>query len=74
MPKHPFEPCVLLAEPAFLGVGVDSRHDSYRLIVQREGKRVRLGRPQRPRLDPTVEAALRNRTTSFLASTATRIF
>jgi bifunctional non-homologous end joining protein LigD len=46
------------------------KHDGYRLIVQREGKRVRLftrnGYDWRDRYPPITEAALRNRNTSFV--------
>jgi bifunctional non-homologous end joining protein LigD len=46
------------------------KHDGYRLIVQREGKRVRLitrnGHDWTDRFPRIVEAALRNRSTSFV--------
>lgn len=46
------------------------KHDSYRLIVQREGKRVRLftrnGHDWSDRFPLIVEAALRNRISSFV--------
>jgi ATP-dependent DNA ligase len=48
MPKRPFEPCIPVrvtkvpAEPNWIH---EIKHDGYRLIVQREGKRVRLFHP-----------------------------
>jgi ATP-dependent DNA ligase len=48
----------------------ESKHDGYRLIVQRDGKRVRLftknGHDWSSRYPLIVEAALRNRTSSFV--------
>jgi bifunctional non-homologous end joining protein LigD len=45
MPKHAFDPCIPTREPwswpAPTGFH-EIKHDGYRLIVQREGKRVRL--------------------------------
>ena len=73
MPKSAFEPCIPTR-----GTAVPDRpewiheikHDGYRLIVQREGKRVRLwtrnGHDWSDRFPRITEAALRNRNSSFV--------
>jgi bifunctional non-homologous end joining protein LigD len=73
MPKHPFEPCVpsrAVKVPAGPDWIHEVKHDGYRLIVQRDGKRVRLftrnGHDWTDRYPVIVEAALRNRSTSFV--------
>jgi bifunctional non-homologous end joining protein LigD len=68
-----FEPCIptpgqqVPARPEWLH---EIKHDGYRLIVQREGSRVRLftrnGNDWTPRYPLIVGAALRNRQTSFV--------
>jgi bifunctional non-homologous end joining protein LigD len=68
-----FEPCIptpgkqVPAGPEWLH---EIKHDGYRLIVQREGSRVRLftrnGNDWTPRYPLIVAAALRNRQTSFV--------
>src|SRR5258705_9065068 len=73
MPKIAFEPCIptrgtqVPAGPDWLH---EIKHDGYRLIVQREGKRVRLftrnGHDWTARYPLIVDAALRNRHTSFV--------
>jgi bifunctional non-homologous end joining protein LigD len=73
MPKIPFEPCIptrgtsVPAGPDWLH---EIKHDGYRLIVQRDGARVRLltrnGHDWTARYPLIVEAALRNRQTSFV--------
>jgi len=73
MPKIPFEPCVptrgtkVPSGPDWLH---EIKHDGYRLIVQREGKRVRLltrrGYDWSDRYPLIVEAALRLCKTSFV--------
>jgi len=73
MPKIPFEPCIptpgtkVPAGPEWFH---EIKHDGYRLIVQREGKRVRLftrnGYDWTERYPRIVEAALRNRSSSFV--------
>ncbi len=73
MRKVAFEPCIptrgtkVPAGPDWIH---EIKHDGYRLIVQREGKRVRLftrnGNDWTSRYPLIVEAALRNRTTSFV--------
>jgi bifunctional non-homologous end joining protein LigD len=73
MPQRLFEPCIPTHE-AKVPSGPDwiheIKHDGYRLIVQREGKRVRLftrnGHDWTERYPLIVEAALRNRATSFV--------
>jgi ATP-dependent DNA ligase len=73
MPKRPFEPCIP-TRGAAVPVGPDwiheIKHDCYRLVVQREGKRVRLftrnGHDWTDRYPMIVDAALRNRATSFV--------
>ncbi len=73
MPKRPFEPCVPTrgaAVPAGPDWIHEIKHDGYRLIVQREGKRVRLftrnGHDWTDRYPLIVEAALKNRSSSFV--------
>jgi bifunctional non-homologous end joining protein LigD len=73
MPKIAFEPCIptrgakVPAGPDWLH---EIKHDGYRLIVQREGKRVRLftrnGYDWTGRYPLIVEAALKNRCSSFV--------
>jgi len=73
MPKSPFEPCIptkgakVPDRPEWLH---EVKHDGYRLIVQREAKRVRLftrnGHDWTVRYPRIVEAALRNRNSSFV--------
>jgi ATP-dependent DNA ligase len=73
MRKSAFEPCIptrgtkVPAGPDWLH---EIKHDGYRLIVQREGKRVRLftrnGHDWSDRYPLIVEAALRNRNSSFV--------
>jgi ATP dependent DNA ligase domain len=73
MPKRPFEPCIptrgtkIPAGPDWIH---EIKHDGYRLIVQRDGKRVRLftrnGHDWTDRYPLIVEAALQNRSTSFV--------
>ena len=73
MPKVAFEPCIptrgtkVPAGPEWLH---EIKHDGYRLIVQREGKRVRLftrnGYDWTDRYPLIAEAALRNRSSSFV--------
>ncbi len=73
MPRHPFDPCVP-SRATKVPAGPDWIHkikaDGYRLIVQPEGKRVRLfargGHDWTERYPLIVEAALRNRATSFV--------
>ena len=73
MPKRPFEPCIPTrgtAVPAGPDWIHEIKHDGYRLIVQRQGKRVRLftrgGHDWSDHYPLIVEAALRNRATSFV--------
>ena len=73
MPKSPFEPCVptrgtkVPDRPEWIH---EVKHDGYRLIVQREGQRVRLftrnGHDWSDRFPLISEAALRNRNSSFV--------
>jgi ATP-dependent DNA ligase len=73
MPKLQFEPCLptrgtkVPAGPDWLH---EIKYDGYRLIVQRDGKRVRLftrnGHDWTSRYPLIVEAALKNRMTSFV--------
>jgi ATP-dependent DNA ligase len=73
MQKSPFEPCIpsrgtkVPDRPEWLH---EIKHDGYRLIVQREGQRVRLftrnGHDWSARYPRIVEAALRNRSSSFV--------
>jgi len=73
MSKPAFRPCIPTRGTKVPG-GPDwlheIKHDGYRLIVQREGKRVRLftrnGHDWTHRYPLIVEAALRNRTSSFV--------
>ena len=72
MPKSPFEPCIptkatkVPNRPEWIHI----KDDGYRLFVQREGKRVRLftrnGHDWSNRYPRIVEAALRNRNSSFV--------
>ena len=68
-----FEPCIptrAIKVPTGADWIHEIKHDGYRLIVQREGKRVRLftrnGYHWSDRYPLIVEAALRNRNTSFV--------
>ena len=73
MPKSPFEPCTpsrgtkVPDRPEWLH---EIKHDGYRMIVQRDGNRVRLftrnGHNWTERYPLIVEAALRNRNSSFV--------
>jgi bifunctional non-homologous end joining protein LigD len=73
MPKSPFEPCIptrgakVPDRPDWIH---EIKHDGYRLIVQREDKRVRLftrnGHDRTGRFPRIIEAALRNRSSSFV--------
>ena len=73
MLKSPFEPCIpsggktVPDRPEWIH---EIKHDGYRLIVQREDKRVRLwtrnGHDWSDRFPLITEAALRNRNTSFV--------
>jgi ATP-dependent DNA ligase len=73
MPQRTFEPCIPIrgtkvpAGPDWIH---EIKHDGYRLIVQRDGKRVRVftrnGHDWTDRYPLTVEASLRNRATSFV--------
>ena len=73
MRKSAFEPCIPTCatkvpdRPEWLH---EIKHDGYRLIVQREGKRVRLftrnGHDWSDRFPLISEAALRNRNSSFV--------
>ena len=73
MRKSAFEPCIP-TRGTKVPAGPDRlheiKHDGYRLIVQREGKRVRLftrnGHDWSGRYPLVTEAALRNRNTSFV--------
>jgi len=73
MPKPLFEPCIP-TRGTKVPMGWDwiheIKHDGYRLIVQREGKRVRLftrnGNDWTDRYPLIVQAALSNRTSSFV--------
>ena len=73
MPKRQFEPCIP-ARGTKVPAGPDwiheIKHDGYRVIVQREGKRVRLftrnGHDWTDRYPLIVEAALKNRSSSFV--------
>ena len=73
MPKRQFEPCIPTRGKT-VPVGSDwiheIKHDGYRLIVQRDGSRVRLftrnGHDWTDRFPFIVESALQNRTTSFV--------
>src|SRR3954466_646309 len=73
LPKREYQPCIptrgseVPAGPNWLH---EIKHDGYRLIVEREGKRVRLftrrGYNWSERYPLIVEAALRLKTTSFV--------
>ena len=73
MLKSPFQPCIptkaskVPDRPEWIH---EIKHDGYRLIVQRDGKRVRLftrnGHDWSSRYPRIVEAALRNRNSSFV--------
>jgi bifunctional non-homologous end joining protein LigD len=73
MPQRPFEPCIptrgtkVPAGPDWIH---EIKQDGYRLIVQREGKRVRLftrnGHDWTDHYPLIVEAALKNRSSSFV--------
>ena len=73
MPKSAFEPCIptkaakVPARPEWIH---EIKHDGYRLIVQRDGKRVRLwtrnGHDWSNRFPLITAAALRNRNSSFV--------
>jgi bifunctional non-homologous end joining protein LigD len=73
MPKRLFKPCIP-ARGTKVPAGPDwiheIKHDGYRLIVQREGQRVRLftrnGHDWTDRYPMIVQAALRNRSSSFV--------
>ncbi len=73
MPKNQFEPCLPTRGtkvPAGPGWLHEIKHDGYCLIVEREGTRVRLfsrnGHLWTDRYPLIVEAALKNRITSFV--------
>jgi bifunctional non-homologous end joining protein LigD len=73
MPRRLFEPCIptrgtkVPSGPDWIH---EIKHDGYRLIVQRDGKRVRLftrnGHDWTERYPLIVEAALKNRSNSFV--------
>ena len=73
MLKSPFEPCIptkarsVPDRPEWIH---EIKHDGYRLIIQRDGKRVRLwtrnGHDWSDRFPLVSEAALRNRNSSFV--------
>jgi bifunctional non-homologous end joining protein LigD len=73
MPRRLFEPCIP-TRATHVPTGPDwiheVKHDGYRLIVQRDGKRVRLftrnGHDWTDRYPLIVEAALKNRSSSFV--------
>src|ERR1700761_5107175 len=73
MPKAPYEPCIPTrgaAVPAGKDWLHEVKYDGYRLIVQREGKRVRLftrnGYDWTARYPWIVESALKIKTTQFV--------
>jgi bifunctional non-homologous end joining protein LigD len=73
MAKTPYEPCIPTrgtAVPAGKDWLHEVKYDRYRLIVQRDGKRVRLftrnGHDWTDRYPLVVESALRNKSTSFV--------
>ena len=73
MRKSPYQPCIPTRGtrvPAGEDWLHEIKHDGYRLIVQRDGDRVRLftrnGFDWSARYPVIVEAALRNRTKSFV--------
>jgi ATP-dependent DNA ligase len=73
MPQRRFEPCIptrstkVPSGPDWIH---EIKHDGYRLLVQRDGKRVRLftrnGHDWTDRYPLIVEAALKNRSSSFV--------
>ena len=73
MPRSPFDPCIptkaakVPDRPEWIH---EIKHDGYRLIVQRDGQRVRLftrnGHDWSDRFPLIAEAALRNRNSSFV--------
>ena len=74
MPKSPFEPCIptrgttVPDRPEWIH---EIKHDGYRLIVQRKGKRAprlftRNGHDWSDRFPRIVEAALRNRNSALV--------
>src|SRR6266850_8123686 len=73
MPRSPFDPCIptkaakVPDRPEWIH---EIKHDGYRLIVQRDGKRVRLwtrnGHDWSDRFPLITEAVLRNRNSSFV--------
>jgi bifunctional non-homologous end joining protein LigD len=73
MAKSPFEPCIpsrgtkVPDRPEWIH---EIKHDGYRMIIQRDGKRVRLftrnGHDWSGRFPLISEAALRNRNSSFV--------
>ena len=76
-----FEPCLLTPStkvPDSKNWIHEIKHDGYRLIVQREGMRVRLftrnGHDWRGRFPLITEAALRNRNSSFVIDGAAVLF
>jgi hypothetical protein len=79
MPKSAFEPCIptrgttVPDRPEWIH---EIKHDGYRLIIQRDGKRVRLftrnGHDWSGRFPMITEAALRNRPSLRLALTGLR--
>ena len=72
MLKFPFEPCIPTRadSPGRAEWLHEIKHDGYRLIVQRDGQRVRLftrnGHDWSDRFPLITEAALRNQNTSFV--------
>ncbi|MBR1298540.1 RNA ligase family protein [Bradyrhizobium sp. AUGA SZCCT0042] len=73
MPKIPFEPCIPTrgtAVPSGRDWFHEIKHDGYRLIVQRDGKTVRLwtrnGNDWSTRYPGILEAALRHRASRFV--------
>ena len=73
MLKSPFEPCIPTKAPKVPDRPEwihEIKHDGYRLIIQRDGKRVRLwtrnGHDWSDRFPLITEAALRNRNSSFV--------
>src|SRR3954452_3762052 len=69
MPKSPFEPCIptkgakVPDRPEWIH---EVKHDGYRLIIQREGKRVRLFTRNGHDWSGRYPLILRNRNTSFV--------
>src|SRR4051812_11020944 len=73
MPRSPFDPCIPTKAPKVPDRPEwihEIKHDGYRLIVQREGKRVRLwtrnGHDWSDRFPLITEAALRHKVSSFV--------